>query len=47
VNGKVVYRAKIAANETILALPQTVTGGWYVVTVTQKNADFRQQVIMP
>jgi hypothetical protein len=46
-NGKIVFRSRIAAQTAMLALPPTVTGGWYVVTVAQKNATYRQQVIMP
>jgi hypothetical protein len=46
-NGKVVYRANITPYATMLILPPTVTSGLYVVTVTQKNALYRQQVIMP
>jgi hypothetical protein len=46
-NGKLVYRTKIASHATALVLPATVTGGKYIVTITQKNAVYRQQVNIP
>ncbi len=46
-NGKIVYRTAIAPHATMLALPATITGGSYIVTITQRNALYRQRVIMP
>jgi hypothetical protein len=47
VNGKLVYRTNIVANATLVVLPKTVVGGTYLVSVTQKSAVYRKQVIMP
>jgi large repetitive protein len=46
-NGRLVCRMNIVANTTTLLLPATITGGMYIVSVTQKNAVYQQQVIMP
>jgi large repetitive protein len=46
-NGKLVCRTAITANETSVVLPKTIIGGSYLVSVTQKNAVYRKQVAMP
>jgi hypothetical protein len=46
-NGKVVFQTMLASRLTTFVLPANITGGMYVVSVAQKNAVYRQQVILP
>jgi hypothetical protein len=46
-SGKLVFRTEVAPHTAMLSLPQGITGGMYVVALTQKNTVYRRQVLMP
>lgn len=48
-NGKLVYRANVSAHTASIALPDGLarTGGMYLVSISQRNALYRKQIVMP
>ena len=46
-HGRLVYKTNIASHATMIALPAIITGGSYIVSITQKDAVYHQNVLMP
>ena len=48
-NGKLMYRTNVGAHTASVALPSSIarTGGMYLISISQSNAVYRKQIMMP